>query len=89
MVSWKPGPEGVVVAEVQVDLGLGDSVPFLRYEALGATLPEAEQTASLMVTYALATERQVQIRDINYHVLEYQKNQMEDLRQNRDSAPVH
>ena len=81
VVSWRPGPEEMVVVGVQVDLGPGDSVPFLRHEAVGATMPEAEQTASLMVTYALAIERQVQIRDINYPVLEYQLKQNQELRQ--------
>ncbi|CAM0906075.1 unnamed protein product [Alopecurus aequalis] len=81
VVSWRPGPEGMVVVGVQVDLGPGDSVPFLRHEAIGAAVPEAEQTASLMVIYALATERQVQIRDINFHVMEYQQKQNQELRQ--------
>ena len=80
VVSWNPGPEGMVVVGVQVNLGPADTVPFLRHEAMGATMAEAEQTACLMVIYALATERQVEIRGINYHVLGYQHHQMEDLR---------
>jgi hypothetical protein len=43
-----------------------DKVPSLYYEDVGATIPKAKQDTSLMVTYALASERQVEIRDINY-----------------------
>jgi hypothetical protein len=78
VVTWRPASEGTFIVGVQVDMEPTDTVPSLYFEAAGATIAEAEQAASLMVTYALATERQVQIRDINYPVVAYQRQQLDD-----------
>ena len=48
VASWKPGTEGSYVVGVQVNLGPNDRVPSLYFEAAAATIPEAEQAASLI-----------------------------------------
>lgn len=80
VVCWRPAPEGLYIVGVQVNLGPADRVPHVYYEAAGATIPEAEQAACLMVIHAVAAERNVEIRDINYYHLGYLQHQVEDLR---------
>jgi hypothetical protein len=82
VVSWRPAPEGLFIVGVQVNMGPADRIPSLYYEAAGATIPEAENAAALMVTYALlAAERQVEIRDINYPLVACQRQQIDGLNQ--------
>ncbi|EAY78147.1 hypothetical protein OsI_33195 [Oryza sativa Indica Group] len=64
----------------QVNLGPADRVPYLYYEAAKTTVAEAEQTASLMAIHALATERQIEIRDVNYPQVQHLRHQVARLR---------
>uniref|UniRef100_A0A8R7VCK6 Uncharacterized protein n=2 Tax=Triticum urartu TaxID=4572 RepID=A0A8R7VCK6_TRIUA len=80
VLCWRPAPDGLYIVGVQVDLGLADRVPHVYYEAARATIPEAEQAACLMVIHAVAAERNVEIRDINYYQLGYLCHQVDDLR---------
>jgi hypothetical protein len=57
-------------------MGPTDIVHFLYFATARATIREAEQVASLMVTDALATKRRVEIRDINYPLMAYQGQQL-------------
>ncbi|XBI42214.1 hypothetical protein VPH35_126573 [Triticum aestivum] len=80
VLCWRPAPDRLYIVGVQVDLGLEDRVPHVYYEATRATIPEAEQAACLMVIHAVAAERNVEIRDINYYQLGYLRHQVDDLR---------
>ncbi|EEE50814.1 hypothetical protein OsJ_31208 [Oryza sativa Japonica Group] len=71
---------GLHVVGVQVNLGPADRVPYLYYEAAKTTVAEAEQTASLMAIHALAAERQIEIRDVNYPQVQHLRHQVARLR---------
>uniref|UniRef100_A0A0E0L2V6 Uncharacterized protein n=1 Tax=Oryza punctata TaxID=4537 RepID=A0A0E0L2V6_ORYPU len=65
-ITGRHSSTGLHVVGVQVNLGPADRVPYLYYEVAKTIVAEPEQTASLMTIHALAAERQIEIRDVNY-----------------------